>query len=339
MNVLSKMNKMMKSRVIVINETYSEFIDVLKGVAILFVLLNHTIPTDIKKYIGFDLWAGLGVPLFLLIQSFHFFKKKDYAGIHYSRILTKLIIPYLIAQISVFVIKCTLGVTMKDIFGDFCESLGFGPGEYYIWIYLQFLLLLPFVGWVFKSLSQKHVWIISIICCMALEIFCSYTIDDDHVYKFLFFRYSFILFLGYLWGKYGIVLNMVYMLLTFVSIVSIIVFDYIGMDLEPIFYNSLEWKCFHWIIYFYPFALLPFILRKIYLALPEYLKSVLISMGRNSWYIFCLQIVVFSFMSKKVFRFIGNDDVAGFLYLICSIMLSIVLVIYPAKLSHKLKWL
>jgi len=65
---------MFKAKTVSFNKTgYDPFIDFIKAYAILCVLIGHTLPfTD---YWGYGLWAGMQVPLFVLVQVFHGFKK------------------------------------------------------------------------------------------------------------------------------------------------------------------------------------------------------------------------------------------------------------------------
>lgn len=54
---------------------YDPLIDYTKGLCILFVVIQHSIPTVLHHYTMFALWGRLAVPLFLLIQVFHTYKK------------------------------------------------------------------------------------------------------------------------------------------------------------------------------------------------------------------------------------------------------------------------
>lgn len=65
----------MRNRIIRLNRTgYDPFIDYLKWVAILFVVLPHALP--MHKEIASCLWIDQAVPLFLMIQVFHAYKQR-----------------------------------------------------------------------------------------------------------------------------------------------------------------------------------------------------------------------------------------------------------------------
>ena len=53
---------------------YDSFIDFLKGICILLVLLDHSLSL-IKEYSLFAIWGRPAVPIFLLIQVFHAYKR------------------------------------------------------------------------------------------------------------------------------------------------------------------------------------------------------------------------------------------------------------------------
>ena len=47
---------------------YDPFIDFLKGVCILFIILTHCFPEYLIEYTQFDLWGRTAVPLLILLQ-------------------------------------------------------------------------------------------------------------------------------------------------------------------------------------------------------------------------------------------------------------------------------
>ena len=65
--------RLVNKTILLSKEGYDPFIDYLKGVSILFVILAHCLP--LQEYILFSLWGAQAVPLFLLVQVFHSYKK------------------------------------------------------------------------------------------------------------------------------------------------------------------------------------------------------------------------------------------------------------------------
>ena len=75
---------------------YEPFFDFIKAYSILCVLMGHTIP--FLNETGYSLWYGMQVPLFVLVQVFHVFKK-DCFSFNTKLISKRIIIPFLIIQI------------------------------------------------------------------------------------------------------------------------------------------------------------------------------------------------------------------------------------------------
>ena len=311
---------------------YCEEIDILKGYSILFVLFNHCTPLYLKNITGFDLWGGMGVPMFLLVQVFHYYKRgiDQTPPLQPLKIFKRVILPFICAETAIIVIKWISGESLNASFMGCFTECGYGPGEYYIWIYLQFVLILPIVTYLRRLTDDRWLLYLFVTLSIALEVLCSTIGISEHTYKFLCFRYLFLIYLGYKWAMDDIVLNKTNLLLSIVSVVAILVFDLSGRSLEPFFFGS-SWKSFHWISYFYPFALLPIILVGLHSRLHKSIRTVITLMGKYSWQIFCLQLVVFSFMSTQVFTFIGNESIRGVLYMIASILMSVIPVLLYKK--------
>ena len=75
---------------------YEPFFDFIKAYAILCVLMGHTIP--FLEETGYSLWYGMQVPLFVLLQVFHVFKKKSYS-FSIKKICKRIVYPFLLIQI------------------------------------------------------------------------------------------------------------------------------------------------------------------------------------------------------------------------------------------------
>ena len=93
-------------KAIVFNKTgYEPFITFLKGYAILCVVLAHSVPNIWST--GYEFWGSMQVPLFLLIQTFHVFKR-DTAKLSFKKLWPRIIIPFLVLQIILFATKLAL---------------------------------------------------------------------------------------------------------------------------------------------------------------------------------------------------------------------------------------
>ena len=291
--------------------------------AIFFVLLNHCLPENLRKLILFNFWGGEAVPVFFLIQSFHYFK----GGIEKKRIkiwhiIYRIVIPFVIAEFFIIIIK-SIDIGLPNSIKECFLLGGYGPGEYFIWVYLQFICLFPLLSFVMKRLSHRGILVMFLVSAISLELFSCLVIGSSKVYKYLFFRYFFLVYLGYLWSTKDIVLNIGTVVLSLVSLVFIFIFDYTNIDFSPIFY-SLSWRPFHWICYFYTSCLFIFIIYFFFNHAPHLIKRFICFMGRNSWWIFCSQLVVFTFITPSLFG-IDNRIISGAIYVVTTIFLSLFL--------------
>lgn len=185
---------------------------------------------------------------------------------------------------------------------DFTENMlllvkngGHGPGSYYIWIYLQFSIILPLFT---KLVKKRYAAAYFIGCSIGFEIICSYIDMPDYIYRLLFLRYFFLVYLGYLWVKRGIVLNKINILLSIISITAIGLLYYgksFGLtgEYEPLVFTT-DWTIFHWFSYFLPWSFLSFFICKSYKKVEgSKIGAILLLVGKRSFEIFLFQMLVF----------------------------------------------
>ena len=313
-------------------ETHDPFIDALKGFSILFVIINHALPLYLKQDVFYNLWGGLGVPIFLLLQTYHYFKRglNNLKPFNTIAFVKKMLVPYIFAELVIVLIK---GLWEKDIIGVLKFAFlngGVGPGNHYIWIFLQFVILLPLCAKLFTKLKGIWVPLVMILFSEALEILCSYIQPDPRIYNFLFFRYFFLIYLGYTWAVEGIFINYKRFLLSIFSIVCILVLEYGNTNFSPFIFDTVR-KTNHWVCYFYVAFLFPFILKWVYESTGKVIKRILEFCGKESWCIFCTQIIVFELLHPGMFTFIQSVLLRNLLYFVSAILLSLI----PAiVLSH-----
>lgn len=131
------------------------FIDFLKGLCIICVVLTHNLPHSVMKASAFVAWGSMAVPLFLLIQSYHVFhtdktrremglRSKTYKE-HYNlaKLWKRIAMPFIIVTIITGAVLIVFGHDPIEVMKSALLYGGIGPGSYYVWIYLQFFLLLP----------------------------------------------------------------------------------------------------------------------------------------------------------------------------------------------------
>lgn len=304
------------------NKGYEPFIDFMKGICIMWVVLTHSIPYELKQLIGFPLWGAQAVPMFLLIQSYHYFKHKELPSIHWMKLFRRIILPFVAVEaviaLSIFIASlCGSGGLMASL-RALIASGGVGPGSYYVWIYLQFaLILLPLFGRLQKKVHLSSiVWaIIFILISEGLEILCSFWHPDGKIYRLLSFRYIFLIYGGYLWAKHGVKCNWYTIALSLFSIVMIILLQYRNFTLEPLIYDT-TWRYFHWFCYFWVIFALTTIVNALYnIQRERKITEIIKAAGRYSYQIFMVQLMVFYWFPSEI---------NSWVYMIATTILSIV---------------
>lgn len=273
---------------------YEPFIDFIKAYAILCVLMGHTFPY--LKASGYSLWYGMQVPLFVLVQVFHVLKKESYS-FSVKKMLKRIVCPFLLIQIIPLSIEILKYGYSNNLIANCLIGGGYGPGAYYPWIYVQLAVLLLVVKPWFDRGTKKQNLIISLLICEGLEIISSIIGLPDSLYRILSIRYLFLIYLGWLWVKEGIVLNVKTIVLSLMSMGTIIYFDYCYTPTEPWFYDT-AWRCHRWPCYFYVSTLFCGILYLIYNktkgnSIVRYASKTL---AKCSYEIFLIQMVIIPMM-------------------------------------------
>ena len=263
---------------------YDEYLDYLKGMSIIMVLINHGAQNIVDMAL-FPIWIYEAVPMFLLIQVFHAYKRRTVQNPSIKKIWERILRPFVYTQI-VFIAYCfyafiTRGISIDEYFLDMIKSGGNGQGAYFIWIYIQFAFLLPIC---FKIVKNRYALPILIAVSAIFEIFCSLINIPDNLYRLL-------------WSKRGIVLNKKTFVLSCISIISIIFLHYgfkyrLYSNLEPLVFDS-GWRTYHWFTYFLPWALLPCLIYLAYRRMNNKINQIIILTGKHSYEIFLFQMIVF----------------------------------------------
>lgn len=308
-------------QIVRINTTrYDPFITFMKGYAILCVLLAHAIPNPDAT--GYVFWGGMQVPLFLLIQAFHSFKKKPKFSL--AKILKRVVLPFLLVQACIIAIACRNG--------DVCNKLiisaiggGQGPGAYYFWIYLQFAILLPLVYPLQAKLKKSSLLILFLFVSEGCEVLTSVIDIPEPVYRLLCLRYLFLIYLGYEWVRQGIVINWKTLLLSTISIVTIVYFTYLDGSLELVFFDT-SWRYHRWICYFYVAYLFAYLISLLFKVVSKvnWLDSFFRKLGESSWEIYVVQMAVFVLFSKSLLSFLPASIIT-IIWMFATIALSIII--------------
>lgn len=293
-------NKIQMSKVIILNKKgYDPFIDFIKAYAIICVLAGHTFPY--RDETGYGLWYGMQVPLFVLVQVFHVFKKEN-PSFNFKKTMWRVFVPFIILQLGLFLLLLFHSNSLNFWIDQYIIGGGIGPGSYFPWVYLQLAILLPIVRPCFLKGGKIGKAIICIAICEGLEILTAMINMPDDIYRLLSIRYFFLIYLGWIWVKDGIVINKATICLSVASMISIVYFEYFYIPTEPWFYDT-AWNFHRWPCYFYVSHLLCYMIYLIYQKVsdvPFVMKSVKF-LAKCSYEIFLLQMVVLPFFPAMDF--------------------------------------
>lgn len=276
---------------------YEPFIDYLKGIAIIGVIWLHCMPLQDKMLA--PLWCGMSVSLFLLVQVFHVCRHGSYS-VRFSnpkKLWWRIVAPMLFFTIALGLIHFFGGGRYAGGIRQTIMDGGYGPGCYYPWIYIQFAILLPLVGRLSKLVPRRIGWGIFVFS-VIIEVICAYIEMPEWLWRILFFRYTFLMWLGYDVVKHGIRLSPLSLLLSGLSVVFILYAYYGDINISPWLIKN-GWKVEHWPAYFYPAYLLLWLIRTSYNYIQVSLKSLLCIVGKSSYEIFLCQMFFFALVAPE----------------------------------------
>lgn len=282
---------------------YDPFVDFLKGICIILIILNHCIPSELRSQFFFPLWGSPAVPIFLIIQVFHFYKKGlNTTKPNYNRIWKRVVRPFIIVELIIIAVLLYTGSPNSTIpsLKEIVYMLTGGPGSYYPWIYVQFAILLPLFRAIIK-LRCAYSLIAFILLSQFAEIVCSISAMPEWIYRLILFRYVFLVYIGYLLATKGFIINRYTMILSVLSIAFTILFAYTDMDFNPLFYNVGAWSTCHWMCYFYVVFFMITGLKVIYSYLSNSAFSTFIKqIGKYSYDIYLFQLFFFACVSEYI---------------------------------------
>lgn len=330
------------------------FIDFLKGLCIISVVLTHSLPVEVQKSTAFALWGQMAVPLFLILQTYHVFnaalrRKRDgnppaplCGHYNFGKVWNRIMLPFLTVTLLTAAALTAAGRDIPTIISSCISSGGIGPGSYYVWIYLQFFLLIPlFIPLFLRFGSGYFTLSLFIILSQCLEWTCIFIEIPEPAYRLSCLRYIFLIYFGFLWTSNHIcrTITVPQTIAALLSMVILTVIYYTDSSLHPFLHDS-AWRTFHWVCYFYVAMLLPRIIWWIYLRIPANVKNLIVEAGRYSYEIFLWQMMVFVLFPRFILN-TGHAVVDTTLFILLSTFLSILPVVAWKRMRPMLssKWL
>lgn len=193
-------------------------VDLLKNIMILLVIFDHSIAYANLYGPGFELWQRIAIPVFFIIMGFNMGKsfskqgekslRELYSWNYFKKKFWRYCYPYLILYIISTVIGFILyGMAFPDTFNEnwfleyivFQKSLLEGPGNWFIPVLFQSILIIPLLYKLFTKWPK-----LSLVLCFIIEFFMHLIIffvfgeitSLEELIRSLNYRYNILLYLS-----------------------------------------------------------------------------------------------------------------------------------------------
>jgi hypothetical protein len=311
------------------NIHYDE-IEFIKSIAIIAVIILHTVPSNIMLFFWFPFHIWHAVPVFMVIaglnctlsasksNDFKFFN--EYSIHKIKKYFQRILLPFTIIWIiEIFLLKFDEKVTMSKIIVSYFSG-GIGPGSYFTPLFIQHLILFPIILWIknkFYSHNHYLILVYFFLFSIFLEWLCIVISVPIWLYRILYIRYIFAAVMGSYIVSHGFKASII-LLFASLSFVYIGCVSYFNFKV-PFIYPS--WIFQHAPAYFYTTFLVLF-LWWIFPFLKRY-KFILIPLGRASYHIFLIQMVWFWKLDHYIREIIGNNIIYNIVYLMVSLLICL----------------
>ena len=153
-------------------------IQILRAIAIFAVVFIHTCPTG-EWQVFCRPFINFAVALFLFLSGYLTKTENDNWFDFFKKRIIRVIIPYIIWSI---LYSLASGFDLKEIIVDLITTKSTGT-LYYIYVYIQFVLLTPVLGKIAKSKYRWTIWLIAPISIIIFK-YCS-LLSGEPLNKFI----------------------------------------------------------------------------------------------------------------------------------------------------------
>ena len=280
-------------------------IDVLKGLAILSVILLHTLPWSIRFRVGAPYHIWQAVPIFMVLVGYNFAKSAQvkgreslgqlYQGKLIWRRLVKIIQPFVLVMLVRLVLELVLYQRLD--LANFLTDLFLGDidfGGYYIPIMVQSIFLNPILYWLIRQNTKQNTLLL-LVLSFGLDWGLNLVGLPGGLYRILIVRYLFAIVLG-MWLALAEERVQLKWLLALAGLSLIYITGVYYFDLT----TPLEtyWQAQHGPAYFWTLLLVFLGLHAYQAKSDHWLGRPLIWLGQTSYPIFLSQMLYFWLMSQ-----------------------------------------
>ena len=287
-------------------------IDLLKFLAISFVIFTHLFPSDFRKVLLFPFHIDMAVPIFMIITGYNNYKSCKARNLDSVRewfskknIVSKfkrICIPFFVLIaieliINVFVRDMGFLSTVKSI----VKESGLGPGGYYFTVLIQVLFIFPFL---YLNLDKKpcSTIVFILIFCLIYEIIVKYLgIIPPKVYRIIGIRYFPTVMVGMLFAKYEKSIKMREAVIAlFAGALFIVCMNY--TQYKPLIFSQ-------WITTAFPASLYAFFFVFVacnYVKInSRIIRSIITLCGQASYHIFIAQMLYFYYIHSILWNILA----------------------------------
>ncbi len=280
--------------------TRIEFLDYLKAVCVIMVIITHYDWND-KTSPFFTMLINMAVPVFMIISGYNFAmsnqKKAD--GNLKKMYAWKMIKPKLIRFLVPFFTVCVIEIILlmeeqKHINPPRIFLLGaYGPGSYYVPIMIQLLIIFPIIYKLVEKNAIMGLWL-SAIVNLVYEIAIKCLQIDKYYYRLSIGRYLLLIAFGcylYLHPEHRMTKKQ---LIGMFAAGMLYIVTVLWLDWDSIIFDYWTPTAMPITFYIVPIVILLF--RKFYHSkLPGKAGKLLTCIGQASYHIFLVQMVYYHF--------------------------------------------
>jgi hypothetical protein len=157
-------------------------LDVLKTLAIAFVVMDHSLTWEIKGALGSIFWERLSIPFFMIVMGFNMgisFQYRDARGFkelysfdYFKRKIKRYVLPFIILYMASIMLGISLGYINTNEFLLLGYLPFWGPGNWFIPLLFSSIIVFPIIYWLFNRFPR-----LTLGLCFISELILQYCLS------------------------------------------------------------------------------------------------------------------------------------------------------------------
>lgn len=313
-------------------------LDVVKGILPLFVINTHYIWEKDQTLAGlFPFWNNLAVPFFMMISGYVYansFEKnvERFEDAYEMKFLLKKALRYIIPFLMIFALEIISfsilgeGRGLRGWVDTLCTG-GEGPGSYYVFQMMQFILVYPAIFFTMKKNPKRG--LVGWFCVnLGYEFLKEIVHLDWQVYRLVFLRFVFIVSVGtFLYINKEVLETWKWIASFIVGFVFLLATNYLGYYTRIINTKASDVSLMS---AFYVAPILFLLITKF----KDVKCAPLSLMGKASFNIFLMQMFYFNF-AENMYSFIDSVPIRLLINTIVSVVVGVLFYLLENKLTTK----